>query len=108
MLTDFARHHQGCGHLEASLGLLGGVVLRESFLFLLSKTLCLKGVFVGLSCMKTVIDGMSLFVAKGTYHSWAESMFSAERWRRNGVSSGVVQLTAFVVVSTAPSVLMKV
>ena len=42
MSTDAARHRQGCGRLEASFGLLGGVLLMESFRFLLSKTFCLK------------------------------------------------------------------
>ena len=42
VLTDSARHRQGCGRLEASLGLLGGALLIESFRFLLSKTFRLK------------------------------------------------------------------
>ena len=90
------------------IGLTGRCIIERKLSLFAFKNFLFEGIFVGMSCMKTVIDGMSLFVAEGTYHSWAESRFSAERWgRRNGVSAGVVQLVSFVAVSTAPSVLMR-
>ena len=58
--------------------------------------------------MKTVIDSVSFLVAEGAYHSWTESMFSAEKWgRRNGVSAAVMEVVSFVAVGVALSVLMR-
>ena len=89
--------------------LIGRCSIERKLLLFAFKSFLFEGVFVGLSCMKTVIDGMSLFVAEGTYHSWVESMFSAERRRRrNEVFAKVVQLVSCVAVRTALSVLMRV
>ena len=58
--------------------------------------------------MKTLVDSMSFFIAEGTYHSWAESKFSAERWwRGNGVPASGIQVAPFVAVGTALSVLVR-
>ena len=80
---------------------------RELSLFTFNDFL-FEVVLVGLSGMKAVIDGVSFLVAEGTYHSWAESMFSSERWgRRNGVFARVMELSFLVVVGVALSVLMR-
>ena len=58
--------------------------------------------------MKTIVDSMSFLIAEGTYHSWAESRFSAERWwRGNGVPASVIRVASFVAVGTALSVLVR-
>ena len=90
------------------VGLIGkGIINRKHSLFAF-KNFLYEGVFVGLSCMKTVIDSVSFFVAEGTYHSWTESRFSAERWgRRNGVSAVGMKVVSFVAVGVALSVLMR-
>jgi hypothetical protein len=91
------------------VGLIGKgiVVIRKLSLFAF-KNFLLEGVFVGLSRMKAVIDGVPFFVAEGTYHSWTESRFSAERWRRrNGVSAAVMEVVSFVALGVALSVLMR-
>ena len=91
VLTDSARHRQGFGRLEASLDVLGVALLIENFSRFAFKNFLFEGIFVGLSCMKTVIDRVSFLVAEGAYHSWTESMFSAEMWgRRDGVSASVM------------------
>ena len=96
------------------IGLIRRRIIDRKLSLFAFKDFLFEGIFVGLSCMKTVIiDRVSFLVAEGACHSWTESRFSAERWgRRNGVSAGVIQLLlfclSFVAVGTALSVRMRV
>ena len=56
-----------------------------------------EGVFVGLSSMDTIVDGVTFLNAEATYHSWAEGRFSFERWGRwHGSSACVIVVAAAV------------
>ena len=56
-----------------------------------------EGVFVGLSSMEAIVDGVTFLAAEGAYHSWTESRFSFERWgRRHGISALVIMVVAAV------------
>ena len=91
------------------VGLIGKriSIIRKLSLFAF-KNFLFESVFVGLSCMKTVIDSVSFLVAEGTYHSRTESRFSAERWGRgNWVSAVGMEVVPFVAVGVALSVLMR-
>ena len=61
-----------------------------------------EGVFISLSGVKPIIDGVNFLVAEGTYHSWTEDGLSAKMgWRRHKVPAIVVVLTVVIEVRSA-------